>query len=470
MSKPTTTSCSVEILQQIEELADVPTSQLQWLIDHSHCESVAENEHFFRPDDPITHLRILLEGKIQMYIIQSGSKKSLGEFDAPFITGKLPYSRLSSAKGYGIAFEPSLMLLMDESHFPEMIKTQHELTTAFVQFMTQRVRSFTSAQYQNEKLMALGKLSAGLSHELNNPASAVVRSAQALKKHLTALPENFKNVIRIKMSDEEVDVVNELLFRKISDSKSSDLSLMERNALEDELAEFLEDRGFDDGYEVAENLANFGWETADLEEVLEKSTVDHFVPVMMWIDNNLVTEAMVTEIEEASTRIKELVQSVKGYTHMDQAQEEVTFDVHTGIKSTLTMLAHKIKKNKVQVDKQFEADLPLLKGSPGEINQVFTNLIDNALDAMEETTDATLTIKTYSEAEFIKIEITDTGSGIPADIQSRIFDPFFTTKEIGKGTGMGLEIVRKIILGHKGRIDLESDQNGTTFKIALPHN
>lgn len=299
--------------------------------------------------------------------------------------------------------------------------------------MTQRVRNFTQAQYQSEKLMSLGKLSAGLSQELNNPASAVVRSAQALKKHLKALPSSFKDVTRIRMEESEVDAVNDMLFKKIEASNQEhELTLMQRNEREDELAAFLEDHGVEDGYEIAENVVNFGWDENDLEEVLEKTSETHFMAIINWINNNLVTEAMVGEIEEASTRIKELVQSVKGYTHMDQAKEEVDFNVHDGLKSTLTMLAHKVKKNNVQIDKHFKNGEAVVSGNPGEMNQVFTNLIDNSLDAMETVEEGTLSIHTYDEAEYIKICIEDTGTGIPEEIQSRVFEILEDKKSIAK--------------------------------------
>lgn len=271
------------------------------------------------------------------------------------------------------------------------------------------------------------------------------------------------------MANDDVDAVNGLMFEKLASAKTQDeLSLMERNELEDELASFLEDHGADDGYEMAETLAEYQFRLNDLKAILEKTTEVHLIPVVMWIVKNLITETMVGEIEEASRRIKDLVSSVKGYTHMDESVDRQAVDIHANLKSTLTIMGFKVKKHGVTVDKQMEADLPKVIGYSGEINQVFTNLIDNALDAMETSESKVLSLKTETLGDQVRILISDTGSGIPEDIINKIFDPFFTTNKIGEGTGMGLDIVQKIITHHKGQITASSSPEGTTFSILLP--
>ena len=465
----TTPTCSVDLLAAHPDLNNVPEDQLQWLIDQGECWTLAKGEHMFQPDEPIVSLQVLLSGRVHFYAIRQGSKLSFSEFKAPFLTGKLPFSRLEKGTGYGQALEDCEILSIHQDHFDTMIREKHELTEALVHFMLNRVRNFTAQAAQNEKLMSLGKLSAGLAHELNNPASAVVRSAQALKKHLQAAPEAFKNVMHIQMEDSQVDMVNELMFRKLKEAETAEeLGLMERNEMEDSMAELLEENGIDDGYELAENLVNYSWTTDDIQVVIDQTPSQHFAPVMRWINQNIITETMVGEIEEASSRIKDLVTSVKGYTHMDQSLDIQKVDLHLSLKRTLTMMSHKFKKFNVEKDKDLAADLPHIDGFPGEINQVLTNLIDNALDAMEGRDKRVLTIRTSVLSGYVTLEIGDTGSGIPKEMKSKIFDPFFTTKEIGKGTGMGLDIVQKIITRHHGRIEVASDENGTTFKIRLP--
>ncbi|MEM6830542.1 MAG: HAMP domain-containing sensor histidine kinase [Bacteroidota bacterium] len=333
--------------------------------------------------------------------------------------------------------------------------------------MSARIRKFTKVEQQNDKMMALGKLSAGLSHELNNPSAAVVRSARALKKHLGLLPDKFKRVIKIRMDDAQVDAVNDLLFSKISSSQT--LSLMEKTELEEEVAEWLEDIGIEDGYELAENFVDFQLTTEDLEAIKTMVSDEDLPPVLEWVNQLFTTEKLVHEIEDASQRINDLVSSVKSYTHMDQAPERIPANIHTGIDNTITMLNHKINRANIKIDKQYEENLPLPKIFVSEMNQVWTNLIDNAIDAMKDTSgDHKLEVITRSEGEFVKTSIVDNGTGIPEEVIESIFDPFFTTKKIGEGTGLGLDVVQQIIKQHNGTIDVKSKPGRTEFKICIP--
>ena len=337
---------------------------------------------------------------------------------------------------------------------------------AFVGVMTNRTRDFTRLQQRNEKMMALGKLSAGLAHELNNPAAAIVRSSLELKSHLTTTPENFKQVILMRLVPEQVDAVNEIIFPRMNRSEPQKLTMMERNALEDEIAGWLEDQGLDDGYEIAENFAEFGITIDDVEQIGDILEGKHVPPVFNWLNNLLTTERLVNDIQEASSRISELVTSVKTYTHMDRSPDRVSSDIHEGINSTLTMLNHKLKEKNIQVSKDFQDELPTIPLFVSEMNQVWTNLIDNAIDAMEK--EGTLTITTHAEGDHLRVDIEDNGSGIPPDIKESIFDPFFTTKSVGEGTGLGLDIVKKIVEQHEGTIHLTSEPGHTQFTTCFP--
>ena len=319
-------------------------------------------------------------------------------------------------------------------------------------------------------MLSLGKLSAGLAHELNNPSAAVVRSSKALSKHLKFLPEKFKDVVKIQMSDEKINHVNEILFDKVS-SGIQKVSMMQRNKKEDELTDWLYDAGAEDPDEVIDNLIDYGFEISDLEKIGEDTPTEHQVPVINWINQVLSTERLVGEIEDASQRINDLVSSIKSYTHMDQAPEKIPTDVHTGIENTITMLNHKIQDNKIQVEREYGEDLAKPEILPSAMNQVWTNILDNAIDAMEESEERTLTITTAASSKYLKVDIMDTGSGIPDDIKDKIFDPFFTTKPVGKGTGLGLENVLQIVkIQHEGLINVESKDGKTVFTVCLPLN
>lgn len=455
-------------LRQIPEFKSLPQNQLQWLVDKGKVVAYSDGQKMFSKGDAIPEMRILLKGEINFFIEQAGNLRNVGTVEKGEITGKLPFSRMKAATGEGIVTGDALMYSLHQDLFPEMIRNHHELVEVLVHVMTDRVRDTTRMQQQNDKMMALGKLSAGLAHELNNPSAAVVRSAQELKKHLSNIPDNFKRVIKIRASEEAVEKVNDLVFSKIAAYGKTPLSLMQKTALEDELTEWLEENEIDNGYEMAEIFAEFGIQTDDLEEAKSWLRPEDKLPVIGWLSQVLTTEKLVGEIEEASKRINSLVTSVKGYTHMDQAPEKHPTDIHIGIRNTLTMLNHKIKKNNIKLIENFQLDLPLASIFVSEMNQVWTNVIDNAIDAMEGRMNNILEIKTEKSGQFVNVSIIDNGPGIPKEIQDKIFDPFFTTKSIGKGTGLGLEVVRQIIHQHNGKVYVNSVPGKTEFVVCFP--
>lgn len=458
----------LDLLKAVESLKDVPTEQLQWLLDEGQIVTYQEGDHLFKPGDPIDKLLILLEGNVVLKSKQGNQFRVIGNFVPGSISGYLPYSRADVANGYAQVMQEVRVLILPKSRFHDMITQQEELTTALVHVMSSRIRQFTKAQQQNDKMMALGKLSAGLAHELNNPSAAIVRSAQSLSSHLKLLPEGFKRVIKIDMTDEQVDAVNEMLFAKLEHPKPK-LSMMERSSLEDDLLDWLEENEIDHAESLTDTLVTFGFHTDDLDDLTRYVKDKDLGPILNWLDQVLTTELLVSEIEEASGRINTLVTSVKSYTHMDQAPEKKLADLHEGIENTLNMLGHKLRKANISVEKDFDPDLAKPRILVSEMNQVWTNLIDNAIDAMEQADTRKLVIKTVQDKEFINVIIKDSGSGIPEDIQGQIFDPFFTTKDIGKGTGLGLEVVHQIVTTqHNGAITFESNTSGTAFKVCLP--
>ena len=224
----------------------------------------------------------------------------------------------------------------------------------------------------------------------------------------------------------------------------------------------------ENSYEIAESFVDFNFGIDNLETFCSHIPPNYCSPVFNWISNLLATERMVEDIQESSRRIADLVCSVKNFTHMDRGSDKQYADIRTGIHNTLTMLGYKIKKGNITLVEDYDETLPPVNALIGELNQVWTNLIDNALDAMETNGKGTLTIKTGKEREFVKVFIIDEGPGIPADIKPKIFDPFFTTKEMGKGTGMGLEVVQRIVRQHNGSIKVNSAPGHTEFIVCFP--
>jgi signal transduction histidine kinase len=460
--------CTPALLKTFDALKDVPDDQLQWLIDNSQCRMLPDGEVVSLPGEPIAGTHYVISGKLRLYLPIGGVKREIGDFKPGDITGFLPYSRAKMSTGYGTVIGETQLMTFPAAKMTEMIKTQFELTQALVHVMTNRVRSFTALQQQNEKMMALGKLSAGLTHELNNPASAIVRDSESLLKHLQLEPQTFKSVIAIRMEPEHVDAVTKKLFRVMSENREVNLTLKQRTAKEEELTDLFDEMGIDNSDDIAENFVEFGFETEDIQLFKNHIPALYFSPIFNWINTLLVTEKMVQDIGESARRIASLVTSVKTYTHMDQGQDKQYADIRIGIKNTLQMLIYKIKKGNITMVKDFDETLPPVKAQIGELNQVWTNLIDNALDAMEPNGKGTLTIKTERDKEFVKVSIIDDGPGVPEDILSRIFDPFFTTKEMGRGTGMGLEVVQRIVNQHNGSIKVKSQPGNTAFIVCFP--
>jgi signal transduction histidine kinase len=461
---------TAEWLHTIDQLRDVPKAQLQWVIDNSSIQTIKEGEFFFRPGMPAIGTYFMITGKIHIYDLVNQEMRDVVTLEPKDISGYLPFSRGLTINVYAQALADSSMLLLPKETFREMISQHFELTQALVHVMTNRVRNFTSLQQQDEKMMALGKLSAGLTHELNNPAAAIVRSSASLLEHLRLEPNDFKEIMAIRMEEKEVDAVTQKMWEVLERSEKPKLTLIERTELEDQITGWLDEHGVQRAAEIAENFLEDGFTCDDLCDFKAHVPVPYLSPVFNWINSNLVTRKMVADINEASKRISDLVRSVKNFTHMDQGKGKELTDIRDGIRNTLTMLHYRFKKGNVSPIEEYDETLPRINAMVGELNQVWTNLIDNALDAMETAGRGQLTIRTEKEHDWAKISVIDDGPGIPEEIQSRIFEPFFTTKEIGKGTGLGLDVVCRIVKQHHGSIRVQSKPGQTMFVVCFPIN
>jgi signal transduction histidine kinase len=265
----------------------------------------------------------------------------------------------------------------------EATQLHYELTEALVHTMTSRIRDFTSLQQQNEKMFALGKLSAGLAHELNNPAAAISRGASSLNAQIQNLPAMFKAIVSLNMTPEKVDTINELLVSRANQTDRPVLSMMDKADREDDLADWLMDHEIKK-LEFAENLVDFDFKPEDLDHMNACTPVSQQLEIVLaWVNNYLLASKMIADIKESSQRVSQLVTSVKNFTHMDRDSDKQLLDIHTGIRNTLTMLDYKLKKGNIKLVENFDLNLPQVKAMAGELNQVWTNVIDNAIDAME---------------------------------------------------------------------------------------
>ncbi|MGB3800026.1 MAG: ATP-binding protein [Lewinella sp.] len=448
---------------------EVGDEALEWLVEQSQYVCYPKGTHIFSAGEAADRMQVILTGS---YVIQresNGRRKELGMWKAPYVTGVLPFSRMKDTQADGICQEDTKVLELHRGCFVEMVNVSYQLTQALVAVMTNRVRDFQQMRLMDEKLMALGKMSAGLAHELNNPASAIVRSSQELHKHLVQTPDRFKSVVTMRVSEEDVDQINEVLFDRIADADTDEeLGLMEREERMDDLLDWLEDHRVEEADRIVDTFADWNFRIEDFERIASTVPEEAIQPIMWWIETNLTTESLVNEIQASSGRIAELVQSIKAYSHMDQEPSLEMVDVHKGLKSTTIMLLHAFKKKKVTIKKELGTDIPKVKALAGELNQVWTNLLSNALDVLPDDGSGVLTLRTFQERDCVCIEFEDNGPGIPENIQSRIFEPFFTTKGIGEGTGMGLDIVRRVIDHHNGYVNVDSEPGSTVFRVCFP--
>jgi signal transduction histidine kinase len=461
--------CTVELLKSFEPLTGVPDDQLQWLLDVGTCTEYTVGENIYEIGDTFPATNFLLYGKFNVYIQQGKQINEIGISEPGTISGYLPYSRGTTSIVRVTCVQDAIVLSVPIEDIKKATHLYFELTEALVHTMITRVRYATTRQQQYEKMFALGKLSAGLAHELNNPAAAIGRNASSLTELLKNIPKIFKQTAGLKLDNAQMEIFQERLHEIIDREQTEELGMLEKSSMEDELTDWLMDHQIDD-YTFAEILVDYGFTVADLDYLAEIPPDYALVPVFKWLSYHLTTSKIVKEIAEASSRISELVGAVKNFSHMDRGGDKQFINIHTGLESTLTMLNYKLKKASVEVVRDFAPDLPLAKALAGELNQVWTNIIDNAIDAMATNGKGTLTINTKKERNSVVVTITDNGPGIPEEISSMIFDPFFTTKEIGKGTGLGLDVVMRIIDQHHGSVKLKSEPGHTSFIVCIPIN
>ena len=349
--------------------------------------------------------------------------------------------------------------------FKELLKGCPRSVDLFVPALAERSKDLETKLRQQEKLAALGKLSAGLAHELNNPAAAGRRAAKQLNKAIASLQQNMLSLRGKQFEPQHRKLLGELQQQAIAARCQPSLSPLEQSDREDELADWLESLEVNNAWELSPSLVNAGIERSQLEPLATEMAPEAFTEALMWLEASVTMNDLVNEVEQSTSRISDLVGAIKNYSYMDRGTVQEV-DLHEGLDNTLKILHHKLKYG-VTVNKEYDRNLPQISAYGGELNQVWTNLIDNAIDAMDGKGE--LTIRTSKENNCALIEIIDNGSGIPPELQSRIFEPFFTSKDVGKGSGLGLDISRRIIVQkHKGNLRFKSQPGKTNFQIRIP--
>jgi signal transduction histidine kinase len=456
----------VDRLAKHKTLGGVPRSELEWLVAHGRLKSYGVGEVIVPPGESVVEMVIMLEGHATIYIDRGSGRRKFMEWRGGDVTGMLPYSRMGRAPGSSMIEEPSVGLVIHKDCFAELIRECPRVTEILVHVMIDRARQFTSTDWQDEKMMSLGKLAAGLAHELNNPASAVARAAKSLEEGLTEMEDAGYALGAMHLSDEVYDEVGRLRAGSVMSRSTGVFSAIERSDREDELADWLESHKID--VRAAQALVESGITTEALDDLAERLQGEALSTAIRWIAAGYTTRSLAGDIERASSRIHQLVSAIKRFTYMDRATVSEPASVVQGITDTVFVLSSKAKAKSAMVKLEIDENLPMVRSYGGELNQVWSNLIENALDALDPAGGGEVVVSACRVGDRVVVRVVDNGTGITPDVQKRIFDPFFTTKPVGEGTGLGLDISQRIVRAHDGSIELESRPGRTEFRVLLP--
>jgi signal transduction histidine kinase len=462
---------TLEELRKVIALSDLPEEHLQWILDHSTAIEYQDGELVGKSGDPADNMVFLLEGNLDFYKDVNGRLVFYFNFsndaESGGVTGLLPYSRMKKYPGNSFAVGKIRTIQLHKKYFHDLEQLNPEFIQRLISYMTERAKSFATIQMQHEKVSALGKLSAGIAHELNNPASAINRISFELTNRLFLNIELTEKMLRQNINADHIQFLRNKIELKDTTPKQK-LSALERMEREDGLLHWLEANKIPVDKQVVEAFIEAGFSGEDLAILSKNVPKEDLAQILLWIENLLSSKGIIKDLEEASTRISNLVGAIKNHVHMDRTNELQSTDIHSDIENTLKLFWYKLKEKNITVKKIFCPDIQSVPAYVGELNQVWTNIIDNAVYALNKGGE--LKIETSCDSKNVIVKFIDNGQGIPAEIQSRIFDPFYTTKKVGEGTGMGLDIVNRIIRRHNGTIKVFSQPGKTEFDICLPLN
>ncbi|GAB1545376.1 ATP-binding protein [Scytonema sp. NUACC21] len=457
----------IDALRRVPLFSNLTDEQFRF-VEHGTELWLNLGERLLTEGDPPGAFYVLLQGEVEFTKMIGNQEVHIITYETGTFFGHEPILLDMPIPVTGRAVRDSHLLKLEESVFWQMLATCSSIARESLRTIAQRLQNLEAVTQQHGKLIALNTLSAGLAHELNNPAAAVRRGARHLEEIFQSLLS-----LTLKLNCQQMrNAQLTLLFDLLQDTteqvkKPSQLDPLTQSDREDEIASWLKAHGVADEWKLAPTLVGAGLGTDWLDTVVNCVPTDLLGDVLTWLTTALIGVGLLSELDQGSMRISQLVEAIKKYSYMDQTPLQ-NVDVHEGLETTLTILSYKLKQG-VIVTREYDRSLPRIYAYGSELNQVWTNLIDNAIDAIDGQ--GQIWIRTSQLDNRILVEIADNGSGIAPEIQSRIFEPFFTTKDVGKGTGLGLDIVRRIVVGRqKGDIRVFSKSGETCFQVRLPIN
>jgi signal transduction histidine kinase len=452
-----------EILPQFELFADLTPEELRWFVEHVSDLEVEQGTLLAQEGEEAMHMNFIVEGELRYQSTQPGWPVFMAR--AGQATGVLPFSRLRRYAGNAYSTTRLRVAKLHRDLFPDLMREIPRLVPRLVAIMSDRIRDNTRLVEQREKLTALGKLAAGLAHELNNPASATQRSAYELRQWTIRLRDSNQALADHGFDANEFRCLLEIerMMLRLG-HETPVLGSLERSDRTEKLSAWLKELQVTRPWELAPVFVDAGVDTARLADVAACFSPESVEAVFTRLAAALTIESLIDGIGSSAAQISDLVNAVKGYSFVDQAPAQEV-DIQSGLDDTVSILAHRLHRG-ITVIREYDESLPRIPAHGSELNQVWTNLIENAIDAMGGSGE--LRIRVTHEAGMALVEIRDNGKGIAPEIKDRVFDPFFTTKDVGSGRGLGLDTAFRIVQKHRGDIQFASRPNDTCFQVRLP--
>lgn len=466
-------------LRVVEIFADLADDELARLADNSRVVELAEGEALIRRGDPAWTMFVVLAGELHSRREDGASDGRLYVRRTGHTGGVLPWTRLTESPVTIRAVVPSTVACFARTDFPAMFKRIPVLEQRLAGVMADRVRQTAQMDQHRERLAGLGKLAAGLAHELNNPVAAIQRSSDELQRSIEDLVAVGREVLLELVGAEVLERVEAMGRHRGADGggadggggvdggrRSAPADRLARSDAEEAVASTLDDLGVADAWALAEGLVAAGVQADELQRALAGLDPGMVSRVLRWLEASRASTGLLGELSASASRVVGLVGSVKGFSQMDRERSTADLDVREGIEDTLAVMAHAIRDRDIMVHQEHAPELPRVRGVAGDLNQVWLNLLDNAIDAAGDG--GRVALRTQAGETEVLVDVEDDGPGIPPDVVGRVFEPFFTTKPVGEGTGLGLELVRRVVIEHGGDVTIETAPGRTVFRIRLP--